>query len=312
MKRHISRRNQTNAQHPFAGTIHWSTHLTMNRSHKSLTASLLGILLVAGYAGAATVIDFTSAEGYTDGVLNNQPGTSGTWKTTGTSTFTGFQVDTSNGGSVALDTTASSKIAGYATPVYFMSSGPVTMSMEFQFSQTAASVASATNTFGLVFASSQNAAGSTTGLAWIGRAANTTDGYRLTAFGANSVSVTGAQLGINSASSDNLSDVIRLTLTLTAVTSTSWNGTATLYNVTTGTQIGITTRNNITSAADLNNAMYGGFQIGSQMAASSLSSASVLNYTTTAVPEPGAYVLLGLGLGFVAVYVRRRKASVSC
>lgn len=283
----------------------------MNRSHKSLTASLLGILLVAGYAGAATVIDFTSAEGYTNGVLNNQPGTSGTWKTTGTSTFTGFQVDTSSGGSVVLDTTASSKLAGYAAPVYFMSSGTVTMSMEFQFSQTAASVGSATNAFGLVYASSQNAAGSTTGLAWIGRAASTTDGYRLTAFGANSVAVTGAQLGINSASSDNLSDVIRLTLTLTAVTSTSWNGTATLYNVTTGTQIGITTRNNITSAADLNNAMYGGFQIGSQMAASSLSSASVLNYTTT-VPEPGTYVLVGLGLGFVAVYVRRRKASVSC
>lgn len=284
-------------------------HLTMNGSFRSLAASLLGISLVAGHIHAATVVDFTSAEGYVNGVLNNQPGASGTWKTSGTQ-FTEFQVNTSNGGYVALSTSVDSKIAGYSAPAYFLSSGTVTMSMEFQFTQNASSVTNAQNAFGLVFSSSQTAGGLNASTAWLSRAANTTDGYRLAIFNSNAVTMTGAQLGLNSSASDNTSDVIRLTLSLTAVSSTNWSGTATMYNVTTGTQIATFTRNNFSAGAgvDLNNPLYGGIQIGSMVAAS-LTSVSVLNYSTTVVPEPGTYVLLGLGLGVLAVFTRRRKAS---
>jgi hypothetical protein len=278
----------------------------MNRSLNSLTASLLAVLLVAGYARAATVIDFTSAEGYTNGVLNNQPGASGTWKTTASS-YTEFQVNTSGGGYVALSTSVNSKIAGYVEPVYFLSSGPVTMSMDFQFTQSS-STAATTSAFGLAFSTSQTASVRNGSSVYLGRAASTTDGYRLAVFAATSLNVSGAQLGLSSASSDNLSDVIRLTLTLNAVNSTTWSGTATLYNVTTGTQILTYTKNDI-SAGDLSSALYGGLQIGGSMSTSNLANVSVLNYTTT-VPEPGTYALLGLGLGLVLV-IRRRKALSS-
>ncbi|MBN8707801.1 MAG: PEP-CTERM sorting domain-containing protein [Verrucomicrobia bacterium] len=280
----------------------------MNRSLNSLTVSLLGILLVAGYATAATVIDFSSAEGYTNGVLNNQPGTSGTWKTSTGASYAEFQVNTSDGGSVALSTTANSKIAGYSEQVSFLSSGPVTMSMEFQFTQSSSTAAGATSAFGLGFSTGQSTALRGTSAVYLGRSAGT-DSYRMAAFSFASLLVTGAQIGLDSASSDTLSDVIRLTITLNAVNSTTWSGTATLYNVTTGTQIITYTKNDI-SAGDLSTSLYGGMLIGGSMATSGLSSVSVFNYTTT-VPEPGTYVLLGLALCAMTVYVRRRKVLIS-
>lgn len=285
-----------------------STHLTMNRSLKSLAASLLGIYLAAGYAQAAAIVDFTTTEGYANGVLNNQPGTSGTWKTTTGASYAEFQVNTSDGGSVALSTTANSKIAGYSSQVSFLSSGPVTMSMEFQFNQSSSTAAGATSAFGLGFSAGQSSALRGTSAVYLGRSAGT-DSYRLAAFSAGSLTVTGAQLGLDSASSDTLSDVIRMTITLNAVNSTTWSGTATLYNVTTGAQIVTYTKNDI-SAGDLSTALYGGMLLGGTMSTSGLSSVSVLNYTTT-VPEPGTCVLLGLGLGAMTVYVRRRKGLIS-
>jgi hypothetical protein len=179
--------------------------------------------------------------------------------------------------------------------------------MDFQFTQSS-STAATTSAFGLAFSTSQTASVRNGSSVYLGRAASTTDGYRLAVFAATSLNVSGAQLGLSSASSDNLSDVIRLTLTLNAVNSTTWSGTATLYNVTTGTQILTYTKNDI-SAGDLSSALYGGLQIGGSMSTSNLANVSVLNYTTT-VPEPGTYALLGLGLGLVLV-IRRRKALSS-
>jgi len=278
----------------------------MKRPINSLKAALLGIPLVFLTAASAhaVVIDFTSGEGYTNGSLNLQTNNSGTWKTS--SSNASFQVNTASGGSVSVDTSVINAVAGYFEPINFSTGGAITTSMDFQFTQGTATVTSATTAFGLAYTTIQGSGTNNTAFAAIGRQ-NGTDFYRMTAFG-NATNITGATLGINSAGSDSLSDVIRMTLTM-SYTAGSWSGVATLLNVNTGITVATITRNGFAISSFGPDSLYSAMRVGPEMTTSGLSSLSALNYSTP-IPEPGTFVLAGLGLGAVLLF-RRRMAQAS-
>lgn len=278
----------------------------MNRPIHSLKAALFGIPLafLTAASAHAVVIEFTSGEGYTNGSLNLQTNNSGNWRTSSSNAF--FQVDTASGGSVSVDTGVNSVVAGYFEPINFSTGGAITTTMDFQFTQGTATVGSATNAFGLAYTTIQGSGTNNTASASIGRQ-NGTDFYRMTAFG-NTTNITGTTLGINSAGGDSFSDVIRMSLTMSYSAGT-WSGVATLLNVNTGITVATITRNGFTISSFGPDSLYSAMRNGDGMVNSGLSSLSALNYSTP-IPEPGTYVLFGLGLGAVLLF-RRRMARAS-
>lgn len=279
----------------------------MNRRTSYLKAILCGIPLAFSVIGSAqaVLVDFTSTEGYVNGALHNQPGTTGTWRTSsgGNAAFT---VNTADGGSVALSTSTNAAFSGYFQPVSFTLGTAITTSMDFQFSQNPLSTGLATNAFGLTFATGQATVGIIQTATYFGRQAGT-DAYRISAFNQVTANVSGASLGISSGASDYLSDVIRLTLTLTVTSANTMSGVVTLYNVTNGVTLATVSSTTISYTPPAN--MYGAIRLGDNMVNSGLSSASVLSYNSaTVVPEPGTVALAGLGLGAVLLMARRKKS----
>jgi len=270
---------------------------------KFFAAGLCATLVSLGGA-RAVLVDFTSAEGYANGTLNGQTSSTPVWVVSSGAT-TSFTVDAA-AGIVSLDPTTSNRIAGYNSAIDFTSGLSYTTSIDFTFVQSGSTTASSTTLAGLIYAENVNSASVSTTLAGFGRQGSTVDGYRV-AFANGSVGIAGTSLGIDSASGDVTSDVIRLTYTLQqGASSSTWVGTETIFNVTTNTVVATRSSSAINISTADPTSLFGAMQIGASMSTSGLSSFSVLSYNSpVAVPEPAVSLLALAGVGLLAT--RRRR-----
>lgn len=256
----------------------------------------IGSLFVANAAHAA-VIAFNS---YPDGNL----GATSDWENTSGTPTTHFVVSSAG---LAVDYTATTgRSTVYQTPYDFTTLEPYTMSIDFRFSNDLVTAAGSTTFIQLAYFTGSNS-GTVSGVgAGIGR--NTSaNGYRL-AFANGAVNIAGTDLGIDVANDDLDSDLIRMTLTLQqGATASTWIGTETIYNVTTGQLLATRSSSVINvGAAHGDNSFYAGFSQGTGFNTSGITSLTVLNFSTPAVPEPGAPMLLA-GMGTIFLLVRRRR-----
>ncbi len=282
-------------------------------SRKSLFTSprLAAITLFASFLALgnarAVLIEFTSAEGYTNGTINGQPSASPVWATS-SGTGTPFTVNAGGAGSVALDTTLNSRNAGYNSVTNFASVGTsFTSYIDFTFVQSTATVGAATTAFSLLYSDTQTTGSIGATTAGFGRS-TLLDGYRMASFAATSTNISGTALGINSGTGDNTSDVIRMTLTLTrGATTSTWGATETIFNVTTGTQVATVSSSSINIGANDPATLFNAMALGVSMTTSGLSSVNVLAYSSP-VPEPATWALVTAG-GVLLITLRRRRQS---
>lgn len=279
------------------------------RSRQWAVAGMVSLLMVQ--MASAVVVEFTTAEGYTSGTLNNKPTGQVMWLTSsGNSSFT---VNPSGEGSVQLSTSASGGVAVYQNPIDFTTGIAYTSYIDFSFTQSVADIPSGpsssttmlnnlylTNTNGGTVSASQGGFGRTAG----------TDAYRL-AFAGGAFSIDGLSLGINSGAGDTTSDVIRMVLTIQqGATASSWIGTETIFNVTTGMTLATRSVSNLNfGAAASDTSLYNGIGIGGEMPASGVSALTVLAYSSpAAVPEPATWALLIGGALFLVLRRARQRA----
>lgn len=200
-------------------------------------------------------VNFTSAEGYANGTLHDQPGGSPAWKLVSGSNS--FNVDLTKGLVVnGAQTTAQNAV--WQTPADFTTTASRTTVLDFDFTQSAPTAG--TNAI-LTLSSFLNAtSGSTNVNAYFGRASGT-DLYRIGFYQNNGspatsivTNVSGAALGLNSGGGDNISVPLQLRYTLTRGGSASaWSALIELKNRTTGATLATVTVPSFTSSATFYN-----------------------------------------------------------
>jgi beta-glucanase (GH16 family) len=215
------------------------THLAFandnDGGNKKVYALYRNVKIHEGAAGLASV-NFTSTEGYANGTLHDQPGSSPAWKlVSGSNSFT---VNLTSGLVVNTTQTATQN-AVWQTPVNSSTQPALTHGIDFDFVQSAPTGgASLIASLGYFY----NATSGSTNLKAFFARNSGTDTYRIGFYQANGTpatslaqTVTGAAIGLASGSGDNVSDPLRFTFTLNRGSSTSqWTGTITLTNRTTG------------------------------------------------------------------------------
>ncbi|CAN5437538.1 hypothetical protein BH09VER1_BH09VER1_52330 [soil metagenome] len=273
-------------------------------SSRLAAVTLVSSLLAFGNAGAV-LIDFTTAEGYSNGTLNGQPSATPVWATS-SDTGTPFTVNTSGSGSVSLSTAINSRNAGYNFVTDFATIGTsFTSYIEFTFVQSTATVGASTTAVSLLYSDTQTSGSINSTTAGFGR--NTLlDGYRMASFAATATNIAGTALGIDSGSGDTTSDVIRMSLTLTrGATSSTWSATETIFNVTTGTQVATASSSAINIGVNDPATFFNAMALGASMTTSGLSSVNILAYSSP-VPEPSTWALITVG-GTLLITLRRRR-----
>lgn len=259
---------------------------------------------------SAVVVEFTTAEGYTSGSLNNKPTGQAMWLTS--SGNTSYTVIPTGAGSVLVDTAASSATAVYQTPIDFTTGVAYTSSVEFSFTQAVAKTEENTTLFSNAYSINPAQGTITNSAISIGRVTDIVDGYRFATFGSASVNIAGTALGINSVGLDTTSDVIRMTLTLQqGATAAAWIGIATLYNVTTSTVLATRTVStlNLGGSVFTDTTLYGTMALGGNSAASGVTDLTVFAYgSPVAVPEPATWALLIGGALFLVLRRARQRA----
>jgi len=268
-------------------------------------AGMVSLLMVQ--MASAVVIEFTEAEGYASGSLNNQPAGQAAWLTSSGNAY--FTVDPSGAGSVQVSTAVNSVIAAYQSPVDFTTGIAYTSYIDFSFMQTVADVGASTTLLNSLYLANPTTVSVGVSTAGFGRTSGT-DAYRL-AFASGAVAIDGLSLGINSGAGDTTSDVIRMVLTIQkGATPATWIGTETIYNVTTGTTVATRTMSNLnfdTYATDTS--LYSAIGIGGSATTSGVSGLTVLAYGgPVAVPEPATWALLIGGGLFLALRRTRLRA----
>ena len=265
----------------------------------------LGISLVAATSQAATVIEFTTAEGYANGDLNGQPTIGSTWNAN-----TAWDVADAALVTASAKTTSNNVGATFGAPIILTSGQSYSLSANFQFigSYTAGvQGTSSRELFGLGIASaiSTYTAPTTADATMVLRA--NTDGAGTSAY--NLAEDGTAITGISTINGFNTGDVLRLDYTLTlGADAASTFYTVQLFNLTDSTDTGLGTETGIDAAvytALTTTGGFGYFETSFDMTSSTnITTAQVNSFTL--VPEPSTFALLGLGL--CGLLVRRRRA----
>lgn len=252
------------------------------------------VLLATCHFASATDISFTSGEGYSVASL----GSNSSWYAYSNANVTNNVI-----GIVNLATGGRLGIYQDETFDFSVADSAFTSYIDVQWTQGVALASS------LDFAEIryyQNATGtsSSTSRLQLNRAAGAGDNYELQGLGVN-VSLSAADLGIDSANSDVLSDVIRISSTLTKTSATTW---ATSYIVTNETSSSIVTSGTGSSinlgAANDDTTMYSGFQGGFN---DTFGDVNILNFGVSAIPEASSFAMLAGLLSFSWVMARRRR-----
>jgi beta-glucanase (GH16 family) len=181
-------------------------------------------------------VNFTASEGYANGTLHDQPGSSPAWKLVGGSGS--FTVNTASGLVVNTAQTATQN-AVWQTPVDFTAVASRTAVLDFDFTQSAATSGTPTIVSLTNFLNATSGASNVS--AYFGRASGT-DLYRIGFYQASGspatslvTNVTGTALGLNSGGGDNTSVPLQLRYTLVRGTAASeWSAVIELKNRSTG------------------------------------------------------------------------------
>ncbi len=261
--------------------------------------SLLPAALQADYSTS-----FTAAEGYSDGPLSNNEN----WNN---ALEGGIYTVDATAGQVDIGATGAGfgSLSILATSSYdFTQVGSTyTASMDFQFTDTNAAI-SGTNTF-ISMLYMNNPTGGSVNQTSLGIRRNASPGsYQLVRFAASTASLSASGIGIDIGSNDFVSDVLRMSYTLTAgETPSTWSATYSVYNVDTSTTVTSSTITvNVTSAAADDDSMYAALSTGANNG-NGITDITMYDYASSAVivPEPTTYAFAFGGLMLALVGFRR-------
>jgi hypothetical protein len=258
---------------------------------RSLVASIL-LLGSCSFLSAAD-INFTTAEGYVTGPLSANP----SWATN-----SGFvTVNTTGEGAVKIG--KNYKMATYQDAAYDFADSALTYTSSMDIQWTQGDALTYDYGFALLraFGTDDTSAGNSSTNFGLYRGDG--DVYSLEGVGVN-IGLTETALGFDVEGGDLLSDVIRISYSLTRGTeATNWGVDYALTNISTDTVIASGSSTfNIGDTMHADDSVYSGFFGGFL---SSNGSLSILNFTT--VPEPSAYAVLTGLMALSSVMLRRRR-----
>lgn len=270
----------------------------------SLFALVSSSLAFVSVVATATEIDFTAAEGYTEATLSGQQGWTGS---------TAYYVPSGLGQVRATDLNFADMYYGAQT--LNTAAGTITYALDFNFTCDLPTVPTLVNGMSVKLSTSSVSTNTTN----IGLNYTTTGNFVFFYFSGSGSYLAGSglaptALGLNAATSDYVSDSLRITVEMTkGETATDWTLTTTLYNIDTDTVLRtISSTAGITSEAFFNaDSIFAGFNSGANSANGGYSEFNVERFEITSVPEPaGAGFALGaVGLLFVFWRMRARKTK---
>ncbi|MDP0495910.1 MAG: hypothetical protein Q7Q73_06840 [Verrucomicrobiota bacterium JB024] len=270
----------------------------------SLFALLSSSLAFASSLVTATEIDFTEAEGYNAATLNGQQGWTGS---------TGYYIPAWYGETTAANLNFADMYYGGET--LDTAAGTITYALDFNFTYDLPTVATNINGMSVKLSTSSTSANTTN----IGLNYSTTGNFVFFYFSGAGSYLAGnglapTALGLNAATSDYVSDSLRITVEMTkGATASDWTLTTTLYNIDTDTVLRtISSTAGVTSEAFFSaDSIFAGFNSGANSANGGYSEFNVERFEITSVPEPaGAGFALGaIGLLFAFWRMRARKTK---
>lgn len=262
-------------------------------------------LLATCHLASAVEIDFTTPD-YSDGVLDGN--SSGAWENVNVD-FT--VTDSASSGAVNLP--SSGGVAVYQNQVLDFNAVGSTFSayIDVQWTQNDEVLESGSTTFAeLAYYRDSNGSPIPYGRLGVGRSSRRVDGYRMAGLDYRSFPMTGADLGIDSARGDLLSDVIRISFDLIKGDSaTTWVGHYTVTNLTTDTVVLSGTRRDMNiersaSGVNTDTTVYLGFNSGNNHLG--MAEVEVQRFGKVDIPE-GATCALFAGLFALSWSMVRRR-----
>jgi hypothetical protein len=276
----------------------------------TIPATVLACLAIATSEASAVVINFTAGEGYVAGNIEAQPGAGNPWDVVNGAITTPVSVNPP-GLSLSLTSTNNTNTTT-GQPVYQTGQnyqlGAITTYIDFSFTQTSAAVTGETsNVVGLQYLTGPSSGNLTSMVALFGRTITTATPYRI-ALATTVSSFTEANLGINVAESDFVSDQLRLSMTITRLDTTDqWTRSLTLVNLSTSTTVASVASNSFTTSANpavwTDTALHPSFHNYADTG-TLLTALNVTAFGLEQVPEPITAALL---LPAIPLLLRRRR-----